>query len=273
MNKILFFSALFLYSTATFGQEDMPSYFKKKVEECLAQKDCDNAQIMYDSYKKSSGRTNKDMETRIETCVFEYRFKSSQGLIDFAMKSNTKSFYGNDKYKGQKSFGRRNGLGAYCWDNQDFYFGGFRGGNREGTGIYIIGNLEDSSYVKNCPDCKFYCGGWSNGKKSGQGACYDKTGKRIYFGIFIDDKPSETYNPSTNSDDSFKLRIIFDNKKNVYVGETESQKRNGIGIYLWQNGDMWYGKWTDDMRDGYGIHIYEEGIMRTGTWDDNDYTP
>jgi len=274
MKKVIIILALFVSGTAAFGQDD---FLKQQIIEALKLDNCDKAQVLYDSYK----RIDNNLLERINACrerraVEERRIimEALQKSLDFAMNSNPKSSYGNGKYKGQKSFGRRSGSGAYYWDSsdtKDFYFGGFSKGNREGAGIYIIGNLDDGRYISNCPDCKFYSGGWANGKKSGQGTCYDKTGKMIYYGDFIDDKPAKTY-PSTDSNASYKFQIKYEDK-NLYVGETDAGKRHGAGIYLWQNGDMWYGEWADDTRAGTGIHIYKDGTVKTGVWESNKYNP
>jgi hypothetical protein len=179
------------------------------------------------------------------------------------------SWDSGSRYKGQD---RNNGAGAYLWNDGDIYFGGFKENHRDGYGIYIV---PDKGYsVRNCPDCIYYVGFWSNGDKSGSGTCYDKEGNVIYYGEFENDKPTGTYPHPSLSEWKFKIKEYDMNGKAYYIGETTSKgERRGFGTLIWQDGDMWYGHWTDDSRDGYGIYIYNSGNVLTGTWKGDTHTP
>ena len=183
-------------------------------------------------------------------------------LIKAAMSSVPSQTLTNGTYKGQLSNGNRNGLGAYFWkEDEDIYFGGWNI-SRHGYGIYIVGNF-DNAYLSNCPDCRIYAGNWADNSKSGTGSCYNKNGSRIYQGNFAENKPSGTY-PGAESNE-YRFDVIKSGG-NYYIGETYNGKRNGYGIFLWQNGDMWYGSWSNDTGNGNGVYLYKNGNVITGTW-------
>jgi len=192
-------------------------------------------------------------------------------MIRSAMHTNpTFSWNNGDRYKGQKYNNKCYGLGAYYWgDIGSFYFGGWRESKRDGYGITTSGDFDNKS-IFNCPECVVYVGFWSNNDKSGQGKCYDKTGRLIYFGKFVNDKPTETY-PSIGNYSKFKFEMQKCSEGNVNLVELIDGERNGYGIFLWQYGDMWFGSWSDDRRDGCGIHLFKDGSLTTGKWMDDLY--
>ena len=176
--------------------------------------------------------------------------------------------YDDGIYKGQNSVNEngayRHGLGAYYWaDTKDVYFGGYRD-QRNGTGIYIIGSLEDNREVSNCPGAKFFIGGWKMGEKFDTGTCYDFVGNCIYYGRFNNNSPADTY-PSSGLA-AYKFKMIRYKDNTIYVGEIKDGKRHGQGVLFWQNGDMYYGAWhADALFKGkgslkrYGVYIYNNG--------------
>ena len=263
MKRILIFCMLIFHNITTFGQgQDMTSFFKQKIEERLAQMDCENAQKMYNAFLESGGRADSNISTRIKICS---NFKLFQAFLSLAMTSNPTYSLNNGTYKGQTSDGQRFGLGAYYWkDDKEFYFGGYKNDDKNGNGIYIAGNLENRK-ILNCPRCTYYSGNWSDGKKSGTGTCYDKTGKLIYYGDFKDDIPTDTY-PSTGLYTSYKFEIINLLDNGLYIGETKDGKRHGYGLCFWKDGGMWFGNWKDDTRNGYGIYININGAISSGTY-------
>jgi len=192
-------------------------------------------------------------------------------LIRSAMNNPTKSI-DNRKYKGQMSNENPNGLGTMYWsESKDFHIGSYNNQIRSGNGIVIIGDFYDDRVINNCSDCKIYVGNFSNGVKSGRGTCYDKEGKLVYHGNFVDDKPTGEY-PLKDKDDyeQYKFEITKYDNGDYYVGETFNGKRHGAGIYLWQNSNMWYGDWKDGIRDGYGIFIPKNGKEETAILKDNE---
>ena len=336
MKRALFFAALFIFGATLFCQEDMRTVYRQRINEALSQRDCDQAQKIYDAYKKSASR-DTDIEAHIKACregraptqfgpayykekvnealkngacdlaqtyYNSYRIQDAnieaqikeckerkegkeriaplpaptldeswRKLVEKTMNSHaTNSWKNGDRYKGQKNE-LLDGLGVYRWKEGYLYFGRFYDGKMTEYGIFITRDFEKND-IENCRNCAIYVGGWSTGKKSGQGSCYDKTGKLIYYGNFLNDKPVETYPaPPTISYDPYKFRIFYENG-NIYLGETKDGKKHGQGIYLRKNGDMWYGPWENDIRtdSSSGIDILNDGTIRTGRWVGNDYT-
>lgn len=161
----------------------------------------------------------------------------------------------NGKYKGETtSTNIRYGLGVYKWEDGTYYWGLWKQGDMNGTGIYIC---SDGYTFTNCPDCVYYVG------KSDKGTCYDKFGNLIYYGDFYNGYPTGTY-PTAGNYSSYKFECIDYNDGDKYIGETKDGRRHGQGIYLWKNGDAWFGIWQDGNRHGYGIYLYYKGDVKYG---------
>ena len=185
-----------------------------------------------------------------------------------SLMDNPSYYYDNGRYKGQGSGGRE-GWGIYWWKaDGDFYFGEYKNGNREGRGMYIINRNDPSTYVRNCRDCIFYVGEWKNNEKSGYGACYDRTGKLLYYGRFADDKPTGTY-PDPNADAERRVSCIKWDGGDLYLGEARNGERNGFGVYVWENHGVWIGPWDAGYRKGKGIYISYDNKQTAGRWDNN----
>ena len=111
---------------------------------------------------------------------------------------------------------------------------------------------------------------WKNGKKSGEGALYNKNGKLIYYGKFFNDKPTEQY-VSDNSYDSYTFEVINYPNGDKYIGELQDGKKHGQGLYIWESGDVWYGEWDNDQRYGHGIYAWYSGKYKTGKIINNQF--
>jgi hypothetical protein len=246
--KTLILVAALLCSMTAWAQDDTEKEIRQSIEKALQQNDYERAQKNYNSLKAYTNETDYRLEA----------FIKARALIYSAMNSNPTYTYDNDKYKGQKKDGNRNGLGAYYWDSGNFYFGQWKEGERTGYGIFLW--ADGSAYV----------GNFLNSKRSGTGTYYDETGELIYYGEYKDN--TEIGTVPTSGYDRFKFEIYYYNDGTVYIGEAIDGKRHGKGIYLWANGDMWYGDLKEGIRDGYGIHISNSGTRFTGTWKGNDYT-
>jgi hypothetical protein len=167
------------------------------------------------------------------------------------------TYNGGDRYKGQLENGIRSGLGMYCWQDHQYYFGSWASGNMNGHGMCLASN---GNFISNCPDCAVYAGVWSSILKSGKGACYDTSGNLIYRGNFSNDQPIESY-PSIGDWSEYKFQSINYPNGDTYVGETKSDKREGYGVYVWINGDSWFGWWKENVRSGRGIHLYSNATL------------
>lgn len=185
----------------------------------------------------------------------------------------TEKYSYNDAYKGQKSNGKKDGMGVfYWWNSGSYYFGEWSNGNMNGYGISV---RAEGYTINDCPDCVYYVGNWKDDKKSGKGTCYDRYGNLIYYGDFADGRPTGTY-PTTESYSSYKFECIkYDyndsHNRDVYVGETKNGKRHGYGILVWKNGNAWYGRWEDGARNGQGMDLLYDGSIKYGRWDGDEY--
>ncbi|TXB66863.1 M48 family metalloprotease [Vicingus serpentipes] len=56
-------------------------------------------------------------------------------------------------------------------------------------------------------------------------------------------------------------------KNGTYEGEFLNGKRNGHGIYYWNNGDIYKGMWENNFQKGLGERTYIDGSKYKGNWD------
>ena len=138
------------------------------------------------------------------------------------------------------------------------YFDGFLDGY--GMIVNIYGDA-----IWNTRSAWAYVGDWKNGKKSGEGSLYDKSGKLIYYGKFFNDKPTGHY-VSDNSYASYTFQVINYENGDKYIGELKNGQKHGRGLYIYESGDAWYGRFQNDKRDGYGIYAYYSGNYSKGKW-------
>ena len=175
------------------------------------------------------------------------------------------------KYKGTLSFSdKRDGLGVMFWPGRGYYWGHFYDDSRDGEGIYLSINY---SQLKNCPDCVYYVGDWTRGKKTGQGRCYDKYGNLLYEGEFTDDKPVGTY-PSPEKNATRKFECFVTAKGTYCFCETVNGKKEGLGVQIAKNGDALIVEFKNDIRDGEGLYLYYNNpVTRYGVWKGDAYKP
>jgi hypothetical protein len=59
----------------------------------------------------------------------------------------------------------------------------------------------------------------------------------------------------------------------VYIGNWNDDKKNGMGTLKYRNGDVYVGNWNDDKKDGRGRldYITPEGTYREGAWKDDQF--
>lgn len=143
-----------------------------------------------------------------------------------------------DRYKGElNSAGKRQGLGVYKWGDGACYLGEYENGTRSGQGIYLVGG--NSFQFGTCEGCMIYVGGYSGGKASGTGTCYDEYGRAIYRGRFSAGSPTEVYPGNGNySDYRFEWKA---QQGGYYFGETYKGVPNGLGIFFSDDGSAWMG--------------------------------
>ena len=53
---------------------------------------------------------------------------------------------------------------------------------------------------------------------------------------------------------------------NMYEGNYENDKKNGMGQFTWESGNYYKGCYKDDERHGYGEMYWKDGSCYKGEW-------
>ena len=56
------------------------------------------------------------------------------------------------------------------------------------------------------------------------------------------------------------------NNGETYIGEFKNDLREGIGIYYYKDGSSYNGNWKKDKKHGYGIYSYPDNEAYVGEW-------
>ena len=51
-----------------------------------------------------------------------------------------------------------------------------------------------------------------------------------------------------------------------YEGEYKDDKKEGYGVFSWENGDVYKGNYVEDLREGYGEMFWRNGRFYKGNW-------
>ena len=152
---------------------------------------------------------------------------------------NNRNGYGirlfNDgtKFEGEWEKNDFTGYGRIIKSNGDLYEGNFIKGKIYGYGI------------KKKLNCYFYKGYFLNGMKDGFGI--EENEDFIYKGEFIQNIRKG------------KGEIFFKKNKEIYEGEFDEGKINGIGIYTFKNGDIYQGQFKNGKMNGKGVFKWKSG--------------
>jgi len=177
---------------------------------------------------------------------------------------NNKNKRGN--FKGQVLKGKRNGMGILSMKNGCVYIGDFYRNNITGYGILFASK---DKHIENCNECFIYVGNFRDGKKVGNGRCYDTNGKMMYQGMFEENKPVNDYPKYSEKDREFYVLDLLNG--NIFLGETESGNANGLGIMLFNTGDLWFTNFVNGKEKGIGLHLSNEGEWETVNFNNGNY--
>ena len=119
------------------------------------------------------------------------------------------------------------------------YIGQILNEKKEGKGIYI-----DSNYV--------FVGQYNNNIKNGVGITYDKKLVKLNKFNYINGIPEN--------------KGIRYYTNGTYQGDFINNKREGKGIYLYNDGAKYEGDYKDDFKNGKGIYSYKDGSKYEGDW-------
>lgn len=173
---------------------------------------------------------------------------------------------------------------GYCfhsWGENNsggWYSGEIKNGKRHGFGIYVV--MDENSHIDNCPGGWVYWGYWINDMYDGyDGRVFDRSGKVIYRGGFVNGKPFSEYpSPKKTLKSIKKYTFEIDNKDgNIFIGvisEEEKKKSRGkkygykwkfmSGVYLMNDGDAWFGSWH--LSPDKGVYLKSNGDYATGVY-------
>jgi uncharacterized protein (TIGR02145 family) len=128
----------------------------------------------------------------------------------------------------------------------------------------------------------FYCGEISNGELNGFGILFNSLGDTVFIGKWSGNFPdllngklfqyqiqkNEVY-LSSNSN----LFIAYAPNGDTYCGKkTSNNLRNGIGNYIWANGDKFQGDFIKGKLSGLGKYYFTDGQIWEGNWKDDKFS-
>lgn len=61
-------------------------------------------------------------------------------------------------------------------------------------------------------------------------------------------------------------KIANNPKCNKFEGEYQFDKKNGMGIFTWESGNIYHGNYQNDERMGYGEMYWTDGSVYKGEW-------
>lgn len=170
-------------------------------------------------------------------------------------------------YKCQKVKGKITGSGIFKYKNGTIYVGDFKEKSFNGLGMIITSSGDT---ISNCKNARYYVGRFRDGKKHGKGVCYDVNGVIIYFGIFENDMPKESYNIS-----EYPIKYFSDlqTEEFYYIGEFEGDCPNGFGCLISPNGDFIISSFNDGKPEGTTVYVLEDGNWVTEHVKSGQVTP
>lgn len=180
---------------------------------------------------------------------------SAQDLSDLIFgKGNKNTYIGQYNYNGK----RKNGFGIERYKNGAIYIGDFVENEVSGRGMLI----SQKNGISNVENAVVYVGIWREGKKNGRGICYDMSGRVVFKGKFLNDKPLET-----SSEDFGNMHFtIKDVGKDLYLGEMLGDVSDGFGLTLQEDGKIVFGTIKNNLRQGIGMVFYSSKTWEVGRW-------
>ena len=125
-----------------------------------------------------------------------------------------------------------------------------------------------------------YVGNFINGRRVD--LCYFEDKSKFYtykgqvkknftglYGIYNNYEKKISYEGEwlNNRKDGIGIELYQDGSK--YMGEHKNGMRQGLGTYNWSDGSMYEGEWKLNLMDGYGIYKFKDGIICSGFWASN----
>jgi hypothetical protein len=61
-------------------------------------------------------------------------------------------------------------------------------------------------------------------------------------------------------------KVVNNPKCNRFEGEYQFDKKNGLGTFTWESGNVYTGNYINDERVGYGEMYWTDGSIYKGEW-------
>lgn len=169
----------------------------------------------------------------------------------------TYAWPGGHSYTGFFQNSTRTGYGTYTYPNGDSYAGEWDDGTRSGWGRYDY--RTPGAY-------DHYIGTWENDAREGYGLMVYQDGHidRVYWSA--DEISEQLGTGCTIGDCDNGLGSFVYSDGDYYVGQWRNGQRHGYGRYYYDNGDVYEGNWINGTRSGSGMYVYTNLDFYVGEW-------
>ena len=103
-----------------------------------------------------------------------------------------------------------------------------------------------------------YIGCFNKNKLHGYGILIDKEGKKVFEGVFVDNKKNG-------------FGKLYYSNGEYYEGDFENDKMEGDGIYHFRNGDVWEGIYQNKKKNGVGITKRKNGELFLTQYEEDNF--
>ena len=134
----------------------------------------------------------------------------------------------------------------------EIYVGQWENGAKDGYGIYIYSDHQDTHAYDYCA---YFSGYWSGGKKNGVCTGFDEAGKILYSGGYINNVRDDQLDEDIDSYDSIQFISFKRQDGRTYVGESEKGIPEGYGMLIADEGNIWYGEWKNGRATSNGKEL------------------
>lgn len=182
--------------------------------------------------------------TKTQTPVYEININENA----LPQKKLQRLDIGNGYYLGQVINGKKEGIGAYFFNNGGKFEGEFKNNTINGSGIYFWTNG------------RYFAGTWVNGKRTGYGIEVHENGTYTtqYWENEVLTQAPRPINPQR-----------YNTSTGYYIGDLKDGKPHGRGTFYWDNGGSFEGTWVNNVIQGSGIlRFANNGGVYVGCWKD-----
>lgn len=124
--------------------------------------------------------------------------------------------------------------------------------------------------VMKYPSGNNYEGMWRNDLKHGNGVMTWRDVDELYTGSWFNGHP-HGYGEHIWGDSTAKT--VKKQMCNLYRGNFNRGKREGLGTFFYMNGSQYTGQWVNDMKEGEGVFIHPDGKIYAGLFLANRMVP